>query len=145
MALQKAEIEAMIYEAYDRPADYVGSFLNTASNGLDALQTLDSHTRVLAEGFATHSMVIWSGNGKRLGEVANGVNVGRWHEQHYPQARPASSGSTRRSIQPGNPDRAGQAPCRCHRGCSRELKALAPDAYDLVLSRLERNSPKDQG
>lgn len=27
MALQRAGIEAVIYEAYDRPADYVGSFL----------------------------------------------------------------------------------------------------------------------
>ena len=75
MALQRAGIEAVIYEAYDRPADYVGSFLNTASNGLDALHTLESHTRVLAEGFATPRMVMWSGTGKRLGEVANGVTL----------------------------------------------------------------------
>lgn len=75
MALQRAGIEAVIYEAYDRPADYVGSFLNTASNGLDALRTLDSDTRVLAEGFATSRMVMWSGTGKRLGEVANGVTL----------------------------------------------------------------------
>jgi hypothetical protein len=27
----------------------------------------------------------------------------------------------------------------------KKLKILAPDAYDLVLSKLERNSPKDQG
>jgi hypothetical protein len=27
----------------------------------------------------------------------------------------------------------------------RKLRLLAPDAYDLVLSKLERNSPKDQG
>ena len=81
MALQRAGIEAVIYEAYDRPADYVGSFLNTASNGLDALRTLDSHTRVLAEGFATPRMVMWSGTGKRLGEVANG--------ERWPMARAA--------------------------------------------------------
>lgn len=75
MALQRAGIEAVIYEAYDRPADYVGSFLSTASNGLDALRVLDSHTRVLAEGFATPRMVMWSGTGQRLGEVANGVTL----------------------------------------------------------------------
>lgn len=75
MALQRAGVESVIYEAYDRPADYVGSFLNTASNGLDALRTLDSHTRVLAEGFATLRMVMWSGAGKRLGDVANGVTL----------------------------------------------------------------------
>ncbi len=27
----------------------------------------------------------------------------------------------------------------------KKLKILAPDPYDLVLSKLERNSPKDQG
>ena len=75
VALQRAGIEAVIYEAYDRPADYVGSFLNTASNGLDALHTLGAHTRVLAEGFPTPRMVMWSGSGKCLGEVANGVTL----------------------------------------------------------------------
>ena len=28
---------------------------------------------------------------------------------------------------------------------TKKLKIFAPDAYDLVLSKLERNSPKDQG
>lgn len=75
VALQRAGIEVVVYEAYDRPADYVGSFLNTASNGLDVLHTLGAHTRVLAEGFATPRMVMWSRTGKRLGEVANGVRL----------------------------------------------------------------------
>jgi len=30
-------------------------------------------------------------------------------------------------------------------GRRKKLKILAPDPYDLVLSKLERNSPKDQG
>jgi hypothetical protein len=30
-------------------------------------------------------------------------------------------------------------------GRFKKLKILAPDPYDLVLSKLERNSPKDQG
>jgi 2-polyprenyl-6-methoxyphenol hydroxylase-like FAD-dependent oxidoreductase len=75
MALQRAGIEAIVYEAYDRPADYAGSFLNTASNGLDALRTLGVHSRVVAQGFSTPRMVMWSGTGKRLGEVANGVTL----------------------------------------------------------------------
>ena len=32
MALQRAGIEVVVYEAYDAPADYAGLFLNTASN-----------------------------------------------------------------------------------------------------------------
>lgn len=76
IALQLAGIEATVYEAHERPADYVGSFLNTASNGLDALRTLGAHTRVLAEGFSTPRMVMWSGTGKCLGEVRNGATLG---------------------------------------------------------------------
>jgi 2-polyprenyl-6-methoxyphenol hydroxylase-like FAD-dependent oxidoreductase len=72
MALQRAGIDAVIYEAYDRPADFAGSFLNVASNGLDALRTLDAHRQVVSEGFPTPRMVMWSGSGKRLGEVPNG-------------------------------------------------------------------------
>ncbi len=41
MALQRTGIEAVAYEAHDAPSDYAGLFLNTASNGLDVLSTLD--------------------------------------------------------------------------------------------------------
>ena len=75
MALQRAGIDAVIYEAYDRPADFLGSFLNVASNGLDALRTIDAHRQVLGDGFPTPRMVMWSGTGKRLGEVANGLTL----------------------------------------------------------------------
>jgi len=75
MALQRAGIDAVIYEAYDRPADFAGSFLNVASNGLDALRTLDAHRQVLSDGFPTPRMVMWSCTGKRLGEVPNGVTL----------------------------------------------------------------------
>jgi FAD-dependent urate hydroxylase len=73
MALQRVGIEAVIYEAHEQTADFAGSFLNTASNGLDALRAIDVHTQVLNHGFPTPRMVMWSGKGKRLGEVANGM------------------------------------------------------------------------
>ncbi|MEU7899664.1 FAD-dependent monooxygenase [Nonomuraea sp. NPDC049152] len=73
MALQRVGIDAEIFEAYDVTADNVGSFLNVASNGLDALRTLDAHKEVLTAGIPTPRMVMWSGTGKRLGEVANGL------------------------------------------------------------------------
>lgn len=41
MALQRAWIEAVAYEAHDAPSDCAGLFLSTASNGLDVLSTLD--------------------------------------------------------------------------------------------------------
>ena len=51
MALQRAGIDAVIYEAYDRPADFVGSFLNVASNGLDALRAHRRRPAVVLIGF----------------------------------------------------------------------------------------------
>jgi FAD-dependent urate hydroxylase len=72
MALQQAEIDSVVYEAYAAGADGAGAFLTFASNGLDALQTIDAHRLVLAEGFPTPHMEIQSGNGKPLGSVPNG-------------------------------------------------------------------------
>jgi hypothetical protein len=75
MALQRAGIQATVYEATETPADYAGLFLNTSSNGLDVLRTLDIDVARRADGFPMPRMVMWSGTGKRLGEVANGVRL----------------------------------------------------------------------
>ena len=75
MALQRAGIDATIYEARDHPADYTGWFLNTASNGLDVLHTLGIDLASRADGHPIPTMVMWSGTGKRLGEVANGTGL----------------------------------------------------------------------
>src|SRR3712207_2854801 len=75
MALQRVGIEAVVYEAYDAPADYAGLFLNTASNGLGVLRTLGIDVPAQADGFPVPRMVMWSGTGKRLGEVANGIRL----------------------------------------------------------------------
>ena len=102
MALQKVGIEATVFEARDGNAEFVGSFLNTASNGLDALKAIDAHHEILAHGFPTPRMVMWSGSGKRLGEVANGlrlpdgtvsITVERGHCTVPFAARPSTVGS----------------------------------------------------
>src|SRR5215203_7128056 len=72
MALRQAGIDSVVYEAYAGGADGAGAFLTFASNGLDALRTIDAHRLVLAEGFPTPHMEIQSGNGKPLGSVPNG-------------------------------------------------------------------------
>jgi FAD-dependent urate hydroxylase len=72
MALRQAGIDSVVYEAYAGGADDAGSFLTFASNGLDALRTIDAHHLVLSEGFPTPWMTIQSGSGKRLGDVPNG-------------------------------------------------------------------------
>jgi 2-polyprenyl-6-methoxyphenol hydroxylase-like FAD-dependent oxidoreductase len=73
MALQRAGIEPVVYEAYDEGAGLdAGAFLTVAVNGLDALRTLDAHGPVLAAGFPTRKIEFFSGSGKRLGEVPIG-------------------------------------------------------------------------
>jgi FAD-dependent urate hydroxylase len=75
MALQRAGIEPVVHEAYPQPGDYAGLFLNTASNGLDALRAIDVDIARRADGFPIPRMIMWSGTGKRLGEVANGATL----------------------------------------------------------------------
>src|SRR5215208_402562 len=72
MALRQAGIDSVVYEAYAGGADDAGAFLTFASNGLDALRTIDAHHIVLSEGFPTPRMTIQSGTGKHLGDVPNG-------------------------------------------------------------------------
>src|SRR5215213_6613861 len=72
MALQRAGLDSVVYEAYAGGADDAGAFLTFASNGLDALRTIDAHHLVLEKGFPTPHMEIQSGTGKHLGSVPNG-------------------------------------------------------------------------
>jgi 2-polyprenyl-6-methoxyphenol hydroxylase-like FAD-dependent oxidoreductase len=73
--LQRAGIEAEIYEARDASTDYGGSFLNMACNGLGVLKTLGLDEQVTSKGSPIPRMMIWSGKGKRLGEVRNGART----------------------------------------------------------------------
>lgn len=73
MALQRVGIESTVFEASAAPSDGVGAFLTLASNGLDALQAIDAHLPVVAEGVRTERMVLSSGTGKFLGVVEAGI------------------------------------------------------------------------
>ena len=73
--LQRAGIEAEIYEARASAIDYGGLFLNMACNGLDVLKELGLDEQVSSQGSPIPRMMIWSGNGKRLGEVRNGARA----------------------------------------------------------------------
>src|SRR6266496_6237734 len=73
--LQRAGIEAEIYEARAESTDYGGLFLNTACNGLSVLGTLGLDEQVSRQGSPIPRMMIWSGKGKRLGEVRNGARA----------------------------------------------------------------------
>jgi FAD-dependent urate hydroxylase len=73
MALQRAGIDSVVYEAYGTSAGLdAGAFLTVSVNGLDALRVLGAHEPVLDTGFPTRNIEFFSGTGKRLGEVPIG-------------------------------------------------------------------------
>src|SRR6266536_2505307 len=74
--LQRAGIEAEIYEARAESTDYGGNFLNMSCNGLGVLKPLGLDDLVSQQGSPIPRMVMWNGNGKRLGEVHNGAREG---------------------------------------------------------------------
>ena len=71
IALHKAGIRSVVYEAYDRTADNAGVFLTLAVNALDALRSLDLDVGGL--GFDTPRITITSGSGRKLGELPYGT------------------------------------------------------------------------
>src|SRR6266446_9328716 len=73
--LQRAGIEAEIYEARAESTDYGGSFLNMACNGLGVLKPLGLDEQVASQGSPIPRMLIWSGKGEPLGEVRNGARA----------------------------------------------------------------------
>jgi FAD-dependent urate hydroxylase len=73
MALQKAGIEPVVYEAHAGGADGIGAFLTLGSNGVDALRVLGADGPALAAGFPTPRITLRSGTGKRLGESRTGT------------------------------------------------------------------------
>jgi 2-polyprenyl-6-methoxyphenol hydroxylase-like FAD-dependent oxidoreductase len=72
IALQRAGIEAVVYEAYPQSEEEVGSYLTVATNGLDALRAIQADRPVLAAGFPTPVNVLHSSGGRRLGTASNG-------------------------------------------------------------------------
>jgi 2-polyprenyl-6-methoxyphenol hydroxylase-like FAD-dependent oxidoreductase len=68
MALQKAGIDATVYEAHDGVADGVGGALSIAPNGRTALGVIDVDEAVARVGHPMRGMVMQSWTGKRLAE-----------------------------------------------------------------------------
>jgi 2-polyprenyl-6-methoxyphenol hydroxylase-like FAD-dependent oxidoreductase len=73
MFLQQAGVDVEIFEARAESTEYGSSFLNMACNGLGVLKTLGLDDQVSTQGSPIPRMIIWSGKGKRLGEVRNGA------------------------------------------------------------------------
>lgn len=75
MALQRAGIEATVYEARSGRADDVGAFLTLQANGIDALRAIEAAGVVADLGFPTPSIRLRSGTGKVLGLVGTGGSL----------------------------------------------------------------------
>jgi FAD-dependent urate hydroxylase len=72
MALQKAGIDSVVYEAHPATADGIGTFLTLGSNGVDALRVLGADEPVLTAGFATPAIALRNAGGKHLGQSSTG-------------------------------------------------------------------------
>ena len=72
MGLQRAGIDAVVYDAHGPTTEDAGSYLTVATNGLDALRAIGAHGPVLEAGFPTSRTALFSGTGKRLGTVPIG-------------------------------------------------------------------------
>lgn len=68
IALAKAGIDATVHEAYDRDSEGVGGWLTLASNGIDALATLDLGAEIRSHGFPTRTMRLSNHTGRLLAE-----------------------------------------------------------------------------
>ena len=75
MALQKAGIDAVVYEAYPSSASAAGGGLTLAPNGLDALDVIGMGDLVRPAGTPTTGIVMQDWKGKRLGEFGNPPGV----------------------------------------------------------------------
>jgi 2-polyprenyl-6-methoxyphenol hydroxylase-like FAD-dependent oxidoreductase len=68
LALQKAGIEATVYEAYSSAADTIGGMLTVAPNGLEALALVGAQEAVRVVGQPMSSMIMADGRGRQIGE-----------------------------------------------------------------------------
>ena len=68
MALEKAGVDAAVFEADGSGSDGVGAFLTLAENGLEALRVLDLHDQVCDLGMETPRMRIVNSRGKPLAD-----------------------------------------------------------------------------
>jgi 2-polyprenyl-6-methoxyphenol hydroxylase-like FAD-dependent oxidoreductase len=73
MALQRAGIEATVFEAHPRTEDDIGSYFTISPNGLDALDAIGVLPLVTAVGMPTRRNVLWDADGRGLGSPGLGA------------------------------------------------------------------------
>ncbi|MFG2717012.1 FAD-dependent oxidoreductase [Streptomyces sp. NPDC048416] len=85
MALRRAGLDAEVYEAHDSRSDGVGAGMSIAPNGVAALDAIGAGDVVRSVGTPVRSIVVHSGNGRRLAEFATGGEPSRfvWRAELY--------------------------------------------------------------
>ena len=73
MALQRADLTSVVYEAGGRETGDAGAYVTIAPNGLDALAAIGVDGLVAAGGFATRTTALFTGSGRRF----EALNVSR--------------------------------------------------------------------
>ncbi|MBT2232900.1 NAD(P)/FAD-dependent oxidoreductase [Nonomuraea sp. NEAU-A123] len=71
MALRKAGIDAVVYEAYEQAADGVGGGMSLAPNGVDALDAIDCADLIQPLGAPMTGIVLQDWKGSPLAEFGN--------------------------------------------------------------------------
>jgi 2-polyprenyl-6-methoxyphenol hydroxylase-like FAD-dependent oxidoreductase len=78
IALKRAGIESIVYEASEQPRDDAGAFLNLAPNGLAVLRALGLGARLDGLGFQNDQLIFHNETGRTLAEVpVGGITVMR--------------------------------------------------------------------
>jgi 2-polyprenyl-6-methoxyphenol hydroxylase-like FAD-dependent oxidoreductase len=67
--LQRAGIEATIFEARSAAEEDAGFFLNLGPNGVNVLKVLGIDVQVEADGFPTLGMTFYNGRGRQIAEI----------------------------------------------------------------------------
>lgn len=67
MALRRAGIDSVIYEAYPTGAADIGAFLTIMHNGMDALRAIDAHECVIRHSFPANGIELVSSEGETVG------------------------------------------------------------------------------
>lgn len=75
MALARAGIEPVVYDAHEAAPVDLGTYLTVAVNGMSALQAIGAHQAVCAAGFSTRSIAFHLGDGRCLAEVDIGAEL----------------------------------------------------------------------
>ncbi|MGW4063136.1 FAD-dependent monooxygenase [Amycolatopsis sp. NPDC004747] len=137
MALQKAGIDSVVYEAREAAVDDVGAFMTIMNNGFDALHAIDADKPVLQASFPADRALFWSGSGKKLGEAPiGGGTAGAYGPHNIKRSelyRVLHEEATRRGITIEHGERLGDVDIYAERGVAAFFEDGTRREGDLLI------------